>query len=463
MGFERHHSAWIAASLITVASFIGATAYTQNRLGRVDELSSTLESNAIPSIEQLSRAAVRLTRLNQLMDDVAASGPRRAAAIPAARSEVTALTQEISRYLQLPTLPGEQRFWADLQTDVGRASGLVTAVVDDAEAPASAEGRPPLDQVDDALDAAVRSVLTALDFDVRQSEAMAREVRHLRTTTLGMIVELDALATLIALGAVAFAFRATRRHEQLLAEHGSLLQARVTELDRFAGRVAHDVLSPLGTIAAGLSLLARSCDDHERTYIDRSKRALQRVQELVEDLLVFARAGARPDPAAQCSLDTVLASIIADSSDAAAEHGVQLAVDVAQPMLVPCAPGVVTSIVQNLVRNGIKYMGARPTRKVVVRAFTVGRTARLEVEDTGPGIPPEIQATLFEPFVRGPHEHVSGSGLGLATVKRLVDTHGGKVGVESKLGIGTTFRVELPLLTTASLTPSSETQPELRS
>jgi signal transduction histidine kinase len=98
------------------------------------------------------------------------------------------------------------------------------------------------------------------------------------------------------------------------------------------------------------------------------------------------------------------------------------------------------------VRNAIKYMGARPTRKIVVRASPAGHFARLEVEDTGPGIPAEIKATLFEPFVRGPHEDVNGTGLGLATVKRLVESHGGRVGVESTLGAGTLFWVELPLL-----------------
>jgi len=98
------------------------------------------------------------------------------------------------------------------------------------------------------------------------------------------------------------------------------------------------------------------------------------------------------------------------------------------------------------VRNGIKYIGARPTRRIVVRAFAVGQLARLEVEDTGPGVPPEIQATLFEPFVRGPHERVNGSGLGLATVKRLVETHAGRVGVQSKAGVGSLFWVELPLV-----------------
>jgi signal transduction histidine kinase len=274
-----------------------------------------------------------------------------------------------------------------------------------------------------------------------------------------MIVELDALSTMLALAAVAVAFRATRRHDELAAQHDALLTARVAELDRFAGRVAHDVLSPLGTIAAGLSLLGRTCDERGRTYIDRSQRALQRVQQLVDGLLTFARSGARPDPASSCSVDAVLAGIVGDCSEAAVEKGIELAVEVAGPMRVRCEQGVVASIVQNLVRNAIKYMGARPVRRIVVRASPAGAAVRLEVEDTGPGIPPEIQSTLFDPFVRGPHEQASGTGLGLATVKRLADSHGGAVGVSSRPGAGSRFWVELPLVAGPAAEPADSSAP----
>lgn len=460
MGFERHYSAWIIASVITVASFVGATVYTQNRLTRLDALSSMIETNAVPSIRYLSRAAVRLTRLNQLMDDVATSTPRRAAALAATRQEVTALNQEVDEYLRLPTLPGERELWTALRADVNRALLLVEAVADEVPDQATSEGQTRADQVDEALDSAVRSVLATLDFDVRQSEALARDVRRVRATTLRMIIELDALATVIALVAVLFAYRATRRHDQLVAEHNTLLTLRVTELDRFAGRVAHDVLSPLGTVATSLSLLERLYDERARTYIERSQRALHRVKQLVDDLLTFARAGARPDPASHCSMDAVLTSIITDYSERSAKKGIELVLEQAQPMQVRCAPGVITSIGQNLIRNAIKYIGDAPIKRITVRiSASSGEFARLEVEDTGPGIPPEIRSTLFEPFVRGPHERASGTGLGLATVKRLVESHGGSVGVESK-AIGSLFWVELPRVAADSPHTSPAIEPQ---
>jgi signal transduction histidine kinase len=445
VGFERHHSALIFASAITVASFVGATVYTQNRLARLDALSSTIETNAVPSVEHLSRAAVRLTRLSQLLNDIAKPGRQRESAVEPARQELDALDKDLAEYWQLTPLAGEREFSVALRADVASALQQVRSIVD-ADGP-TRSGIDPAEwsNADAALDRAVRSVVATLEFDVRQSEAMARDVRSVRGGTLRMTIILDLVATAIALFAVVVAYRASRRHDQLLDEHAALLSSRVAELDWFAGRVAHDVLSPLGTVAAALPLLAQSCDAKGRTYIERSQRALQRVQQLVAGLLMFARSGARPDPSSRCAVDDVLATIAADGSETAAEHGIDLLVEPAGPVEVPCSLGVLTSIVQNLVSNAIKYMGNRPVRRVVVRAKPVRSTLRLEVEDTGPGIPPELQRTIFEPFVRGSNTEPSGTGLGLATVKRLIESHGGTVGVESRVGTGSLFWVELPL------------------
>jgi signal transduction histidine kinase len=90
-------------------------------------------------------------------------------------------------------------------------------------------------------------------------------------------------------------------------------------------------------------------------------------------------------------------------------------------------------------------MGTRPVKRIVVRARRSGAAARVEVEVTGPGIPSELLSKIFEPFTRGPNEKISGTGLGLATVKRLVDGHGGTIRVDSRPGEGSCFRVELPL------------------
>jgi signal transduction histidine kinase len=89
-------------------------------------------------------------------------------------------------------------------------------------------------------------------------------------------------------------------------------------------------------------------------------------------------------------------------------------------------------------------MGNATERRVVVRVALRGGMARVEVVDTGPGIPPGAEHRIFEPYVRG-HTEGLGIGLGLATVKRLVLAHGGRLGVLPNEGRGCTFWVELPV------------------
>jgi signal transduction histidine kinase len=445
MAFERHHSTLIAASIVTVASFVGAAVYTQNRLARLDALSSTIERNAVPSIDYLSRAAVTLTRLNQLLDEMSAPGPKGAAAVAAARQEIPLLQHDVDAYVLLPTLPGERNFWTALRGDVGRAVQLVRQSTDAAHGLESRDEPPNVAMADDAIDRALGSVLVTLDYDVKQAQELARDVRTTRAATLRAVITLDSVATAVALIGLVAAYRASRRHDMLLRNHSALLGARVHELDSFAGRVAHDVLSPLGTVATGLSLLSHSTDARGLTQIERSQRALNRVQQLVEGLLTFARSGARPDPTASCSSEAVLKAVVADSSDAAAHAGIELVVDAGPQPDVRCSTGVLASICQNLIANAIKYMGDRSPRRIVARTRRVGTNVRIEIEDTGPGIPVNLQKIVFETFVRGPHEVVGGTGLGLATVKRLVESHGGCVGLQSTVGVGSLFWVELPL------------------
>jgi signal transduction histidine kinase len=105
---------------------------------------------------------------------------------------------------------------------------------------------------------------------------------------------------------------------------------------------------------------------------------------------------------------------------------------------------MVASIVSNLVRNALKYVGDGAERRVLVRAWPAGRCVRLEVEDNGPGLPEGLAARVFEPYVRGPRERAPGIGLGLATVKKITEAHGGRVDVRSAPGLGCRFGVELP-------------------
>src|SRR5262249_25261559 len=152
-----------------------------------------------------------------------------------------------------------------------------------------------------------------------------------------------------------------------------------------------------------------------------------------------ARAGARPSPADQASPGAVLKGLYEEMQAAADAVGVEIRVDPVPPCKVTCAPGVLGSVLQNLLRNALKYMGDATERRVNVRVTVEAGRATFEVSDTGPGLAPELQERIFEAYVRGDRSGKPGLGLGLATVKRLVESHGGKVRVRSAPGEGSTF------------------------
>ncbi len=443
MDLARHHSALIIASLVTVASFLAVTAYSQHQLARLDDVSQTLENTSVPSIESLARAGVRLRRIRELLADAVASP--RAAPLSTDRAELLALEEDVARYVGLTPLPGERELWIRLRDDLARVMDAADKTLSAVESRDLARAGALLEtSAEPAFDRAGRTLLATLDFDVRASEQLAREVREVRASTRNTIIALDAVATAVSLLAVVFAFRASRRHDRLQEEHRALLDARVAELDHFGGRVAHDILSPLGTIAFSLGALGRSGGEG-RAEIDRAQRAVQRVRQIVEALLSFARAGARPDAGARCELAGVLVNVAADCAAPAAAAGIQLVFEPAPAVDLACSGGVATSIAENLVRNAIKFMGDRPVKRITVRTRAAGGFALLEVEDTGPGIARALQSRIFEPFDRGGREGPHGVGLGLATVKRLAEAHGGSVRVASEPGAGARFRVELPI------------------
>jgi signal transduction histidine kinase len=111
---------------------------------------------------------------------------------------------------------------------------------------------------------------------------------------------------------------------------------------------------------------------------------------------------------------------------------------------VACNEGLLTAALSNLVRNALTHMDGAPNKHVDIIAADDGDRVRIEVRDDGPGLPPGSEATVFDPFVRGPGATSSGLGLGLATVKRIVESHGGAVGVESHAGVGCRFWMALP-------------------
>jgi signal transduction histidine kinase len=178
------------------------------------------------------------------------------------------------------------------------------------------------------------------------------------------------------------------------------------------------------------------------------ERNADRLLRLIDDLLLLNRLGAGGVPLelTQISLPDLAAEAVKNATPAAARSGVTIHLDADRGPRIDADPRRLTQVLENLISNAVKF--SHMDGLVRVRLRYVRDTWRIDVSDTGIGIPADEVARLFGLFVRGSNARIAGlpgSGLGLAIVKSLVEMHGGWVKVESALGEGTTFSVFLPV------------------
>lgn len=214
---------------------------------------------------------------------------------------------------------------------------------------------------------------------------------------------------------------------------------RLADLGRLAAGLAHELRNPLASLSASIELLREPGGPEERRIIDIALRETERLNGLVTDFLRFAR----PPPVRREPAD--LAAILAETLDAfgrdPAAAAVRLERDL-RPAEVSCDADQVRQVVWNLLLNATQAVAEHGGGCVRLTCAPLdGGGARLEVEDDGPGISAEERARIFLPF----HStKPGGTGLGLATVLRIVSAHQGRVSVESKPGEGARFSVVLP-------------------
>jgi signal transduction histidine kinase len=230
--------------------------------------------------------------------------------------------------------------------------------------------------------------------------------------------------------------------------HGSneRLSATNRDLDAFAGRIAHDlrnVLGPLRLLGARLKQVAAD-PAAVRSSAARLEAVSQRSERLLEALLAFARGRQSVDDDAVASLAAAVREAVDDVAPLASEVDAKLSVD-AQDASVRCSPGLLHTVLVNLLGNALKFLRGRPVREVSVSARVQAARCEIAVSDTGPGIPEEWREKVFAPFVRVPGSEAAGSGIGLATVHRIVQAHGGDIRALPRAGGGTTFVFHLPV------------------
>ncbi len=246
----------------------------------------------------------------------------------------------------------------------------------------------------------------------------------------------------------------TRKAELLEAAYQGLRQAERVK-SKHMRKVAHELKAPIAAVQMMLQALlegyAGEIPERFRDLIARAGRRTQELARLTQDLLVLTRAkeGAVVIEILEVGMAELTSRVVADYRDAAERAGVSLE-ERLSPGVGPIEgdPIGLQQLVANLVGNAIRYTPAGG--RVVVRLGRVDDAFRLDVEDTGIGIPKHDLSQIFEEFYRAPNarDYVSeGTGLGLAIVKAVAEQHGGSVSVESEPGKGTRFTVLLPFKT----------------
>lgn len=297
---------------------------------------------------------------------------------------------------------------------------------------------------------------------VRAAEGIEAVARLRRDLSPAMESARQALPLLIllALGAgcamsaalwllVRRADRTIRGQRAELVHRARLLAELGRKKDELYAMCSHDLRSPLLSIHAGCKLAlgdrAGRLTELQREVMEENLRRTEGLLELVDELLDLARparaaaAAFKPEPV---RLGSLIEAVAATHRSLAASRGTTLEIERPdQEITLHGDRQKLIRVFANLVTNAIKHAGGLP---VTVRLMRRPEGVAVEIVDRGAGIDPRHLPRIFEPYVTGDAPQ-GGVGLGLAVVRQFVELHGGEVTVESRVGIGTTFRVLLPV------------------
>ena len=237
-----------------------------------------------------------------------------------------------------------------------------------------------------------------------------------------------------------------------LAASNQRLLALDRQKDEFVASVSHELRTPLTSILGYLEMMvdggAGELTREQLSFLATIERNSTRLQSLVGDLLDVARLETSTpslDRSGQ-DLQSIVWECVASASVVAEDRGLTLTLVAEEIPELDLDPVRVGQVIDNLLSNALKF--TPPGGSVEVRLSRVEDRAVVEVVDTGTGMSAAEQEQVFERFYRtesAVKQAIQGTGLGLAISKSIVEAHGGAISVKSSPGLGTTFRVELPI------------------
>jgi len=260
---------------------------------------------------------------------------------------------------------------------------------------------------------------------------------------------LQAFIAICAVTAMSLAatVRQRERGQHALEDQARELARSNAELDQFASVATHDLQEPLRMIRIHAQMIDRGLQGRAGAEVDEHLAALEqgtaRMQQLLVDLLAYARVGARPRDLQAAEGTDVLKEVLEDLRQAITETGARVTVG-PMPRIQADRPQL-GQLFRNLIANAIKFRRSG-TPEVDVRGERLDGHWVFSVRDNGIGIPPDHRERIFEVFTRlHPRDRYPGTGMGLAICKKIVHRHGGRIWVESQPGSGSTFYFTLPV------------------
>jgi signal transduction histidine kinase len=440
----------VGLMLLVLAGFAATLAYAFSHLAPIQGSVDSLVLNALPSAGALSEARSAITDLEiavpaMILSDLTPGSAKRTEVEAARRRLDAALAAE----QETPTLPGEE-----VQAlAVRRALAALDAQTAEA---ISSPGKEPLEmrvqRTTAWLAASQRADRAVTHQEVYNLEHATREAHSILESRrrAAQIAAAMFLATLLAATAATVTTIRLMRvqgHEAAIRER--FLVNRAEELEEFAARIAYDLRVPLGALSIRLGAVRSNVGTEAPLLgaaLDNAVLQIDRMDGLLGALLDFARSGGKPPTGARAELRDVVERVVEELTPAAKSAHTELRVAPFRSEQLACTPGALSSVLANLVGNAVKYVveGHQLAREVHVRVEDRDQAVRVEVADTGPGLPRGVEEIVFQPLVKLGSSRFPGTGLGLATAKRIVESYGGSIGVRSAPGAGSCFWFEMP-------------------
>lgn len=235
--------------------------------------------------------------------------------------------------------------------------------------------------------------------------------------------------------------RLTRDADAIYEPENLLQSEKLAAAGQLAAGIAHEIRNPLTSLKGFLQLLksGSSSAAKREAYVTIMLEELGRIEQILGELLVLSRP--RDAQFAKTRIAHMIRQVVLLLQPQAVMRGVEIKVrPISDTAYIYCDENQIKQVLINIVKNGIEAMERGGT--LTIEVFAEGDTAAIRIADQGTGIPPDKLDRLGSPFFTTKE---NGTGLGLTVCYRIVRNHGGRIGVESRQGEGTTFTLYLPV------------------